>query len=194
MPTIWHSTLSGRHSSLQRLSAGGHRSLPLSRLCDICVNHVQRFSFRLIQNAFAFIHPVKIRLADILDRQIQALVFSIDRQPDVAGQRRFHACLPEDLIADIVLHIGGISVDIAQVQLVKPVIGLAVNVFPEVDLEAITITVRIICHLRQAGIALCGKRDLFYRFAVDRDIDLIFCFFCRICKKIRPVSIGNRDI
>ena len=74
------------------------------------------------------------------------MIFTVDAQPDKADQRRVHAGLPGQLIADVVLQIARVGVEIVEAELVQPVVSLLLVVLAEVELEAVTVAVRVACH------------------------------------------------
>ena len=154
----------------------------------------EHLRFRLIERALAVVRPLEPGLADLLDGQIQPERLAVDREPDVARQRCVHAGLAEQLIAEIVLHIGRVGVDVVEIQLVQPVVGLALDELAEVELEAVAVAVLVACHGGQAGVALRGEGHVVDRFAVDRDADLVFRLVQRVFPQVRPVGLGDRDV
>ena len=155
---------------------------------------IEHFRLGLVELALTVVRTVQPAFADVLDGQIESVISSVDRQPDVADQRRIHSDLPEELVAQKVFQIGGVGIDVIQIELVQTVIALALVVFSKIDFEAVAVTVCVSGHGGEAGVALCGKRDLLHRLAVDDHGRVVFCLIRRVGPKIRPVFIGDRHV
>ena len=71
------------------------------------------------------------------------MVLAVYSEPYVAHKRRIYSRLTEYLVAEVVLHICGVGVDVVEIELVKPVVGLSLDVFAEIDLEAVAVVVLV---------------------------------------------------
>ena len=112
----------------------------------------------------------------------------------VAGERCVRAGGPEDRIGEIILHVGGIGVQVVQVQLLHTVVGLIIHVLTEVQFEGIPVGILIGSNEGETGISFGCKGNLTYGFTVDGDICLILCFLRGIGFQVLPVLFGDLDV
>ena len=155
---------------------------------------IQLLGLRLVEHAFAVLGSVEPGLADVLDGDVEAVILAVDPQPDETDQGSVHSQLPEQPVAEPVLQIGAVGVEVVEAELVQPVVALALVVFAKVELEAVTVAVLVARHGGEAGVALGGKGYLLQGLPVDGDAGFVFRLFQRVRPQIVPVLLGDGDV
>ncbi len=157
--------------------------------------HIRKvLGLRLIERAVrASVVALEERIVNVLDRDIEPVQLTVYRKRNVARERRRGAGLPHDQIGNIVLHAGRVGIKIVEVQLVEALIGLALFVFAEIELEAVAVRIGR-SDGRKGGVALRGEGNVFDSAAVDRDVDLVFRFRERVRGEVVPILFGDLDV
>ena len=138
------------------------------------IHVAEHLGLRLVELALSILRALEERRAHILDGDVEAEILAVHREPREARERCGHAELPEQLVAQVVLEVGGIGVDVVEVELVEAVEGLIVHVLAEVQLEAIAVALGIGGHEREACVALGRKGDVAQGLTVDGRVDMVF--------------------
>ena len=101
---------------------------------------VEPVGFGLVERAVVVAGvALKEGIRNILDRDVKPVDLAVYRELDIACQRGANACLAHNEVGEVVLHICRVGHNIVEVELVKPLIGLAFFIFSEVYFEAVAV-------------------------------------------------------
>ena len=102
--------------------------------------------------------------------------------------------IPEHIIDQSFLHIGGICIIVIQDQFIQAIAGLAFHIMVKFQLEAVTIRGRIAGNGRQTGVSLWTDPYLVKSLSVDFHITGIIFLLYGIFQHLFPLILIHEDI
>ena len=129
------------------------RHISTAHLADV----VQAVGLRLVKLTFTVRISCQEAFVHLFYSKVESEGLPIDGEMHVAGERCVRAGGPEDRIGEIILHVGGIGVQVVQVQLLHTVVGLIIHVLTEVQFEGISVGILIGSNEGETGISFVQR-------------------------------------